>query len=268
MIPILDESSWREFRGAPKKRGLNQTTHQALIADQQGVEHKCFVKICPTQYPTPFTEAFAYLVAEALELPRPKFAALVFVPIQKLSMAMPLDQHWLAHSTALAFCASAVPGKHITSNWSFLAHFRAARAFKHNDVARIAAFDMWLENQDRHTGNLMRSKDGGYVPIDNELILYSIAWLNSGVRYVHNSLLKRAEEVLSAEAYKRFVVDIATASRSHEDALHAALPGLQRCISTMVADKASAARLDAQVMQFLKTRAHPHWLANELGCIV
>lgn len=49
MLPILPPGAWLEFRGAPAKKGQNQTTHQALIADSTGREHKCFVKASPDQ---------------------------------------------------------------------------------------------------------------------------------------------------------------------------------------------------------------------------
>lgn len=74
--------------------------------------------------------------------------------------ALGWDQHWLHYSHALAFCASTVDGKHISSRWQWLAHLRKAQAFRHEDVSRIAAFDLWVENQDRHTGNFLRTRDG------------------------------------------------------------------------------------------------------------
>jgi hypothetical protein len=267
MIEILPETAWREFRSHPKSRGQNHTTHQALIVDQQGQEHKCFVKASPANFPMAFAEAFAWLVADALDLPRPSFAALLHLPIHKLRQFMPLDQHWMNVPYALAFCSSTVEGKHIASPWRWLAHLRATKAFKNDDVARIAAFDVWIENQDRHTGNFLRTRDGDYIPIDNELILYTLVWVSSGFSYAHNSLRKQAQAVLKVPGYTKFQVSMVLASKLHEAAFVKSEPALRQLIAMMVADPVQATATATAILQFLEQRAHPDWVANELGLI-
>ena len=266
-MQILPASAWREFRGPAASKGQNHTTHQALIADQHGQEHKCYVKASPQGSPMPFAEAAAWLIAEALDLPRPKFAAVISLPVQKLRQSMPLDQHWTHYTEVLAFCASSVDGKHITHPWRWLAHIRAAKAFKNADVARIAAFDAWVENQDRHSGNFLRTRKGDYVPIDNELILYTLLWVASGLTYVHNSLRMQAKDILTSRGYLKFEGSMVVAANRHETALTSAWPSLQRLIAAMVPDPARQVALTGDILQFLSQRAHPDWLANELGRI-
>jgi hypothetical protein len=268
MIPILPESAWREFRSAPTTKGQNHTTHQALIADPSGHEHKCFVKASPPGYPMAFAEGLAWLVADALDLPRPQFAALLHLPIQKLRQCMPLDQHWMKYPHALAFCSSTVEGKHITSRWNWLAALRASRSFKHPDMARIAAFDVWIENQDRHTGNFLRTKAGDYVPIDNELVLYTLLWVAHGFSYVHNSLRQQAKMLLKSPGYAKFEVSMILAAGQHEPAFLKVTPSLQWFVEAMVADPVQGAAVATAILQFLEQRAHPDWLTNELGRIV
>ncbi|TSP11294.1 HipA family kinase [Cupriavidus campinensis] len=268
MIPILPDSAWREFRSAPANRGQNHTIHQALIVDHAGQEHKCFVKAAPQGNPMAFTEGLAWLVADALELPRPKFAALILLPVQKLRQCMPLDQHWMHYEHVLAFCSSAVPGKHITSRWNWLAAFRAARAFRHQDVARIAAFDAWVENQDRHTGNFLRNSAGDYIPIDNEFILYTLVWVASGINCAPNSLRAQAREMLKSAGYTKFEAAMVVASQQHEQAFLKVTPSLQQFITAMHADAAQGTAIAAAILQFLGQRAQSDWLANELGHIV
>jgi hypothetical protein len=267
MIPILPESAWREFRSAPKARGQNHTTHQALIVDASGQEHKCFVKASPPAYPMAFAEGLAWLVADALDLPRPKFASLLWLPIQKLRQCMPLDQHWHGVPQALAFCSSTVEGRHITSPWQWLSRLRAAQAFRREDVARIAAFDMWVDNQDRHTGNFIRTKSGDYIPIDNEFILYTLVWVASGFSCEHKSLRMQAQALLKPAGYTKFEVSMMLASKQHHPAFLKATPTLQRFIYAMVADPLRATATTTAILQFLGQRAHPDWLANELGLI-
>lgn len=269
MLPILPPSAWLEFRGAAAKKGQNQTTHQALVVDATGREHKCFVKASPDQYPMAFSEGLAWLIAEALDLPRPTFAALLELPVQKLKKHIALDQYWMHKTSALAFCCSTVEGKHISSMWQWLAKFRHAKAFKHGDVARIAAFDVWVDNQDRHTGNFLRTRGGDYIPIDNELVLYSLLWAPRGLLYNHNSLLVQARDLLTAAGYTKFQDQVVVASDQHDKALQVATPKLQQFLNALIADPDPARRsaVAGAILQFLGQRAQRGWVAQQLGVI-
>jgi len=246
------------------KAGQNLTCHQALVVDSEGREHKCFVKAAPNGNPMPFTEAVGWLVADALDLPRPRFAALILLPIPKLRQHLKLDQHWLSYTHALAFCTSTVDGKHVASRWQWLAQLRKAQAFRHPDVARIAAFDLWVENRDRHTGNFLRTRTGSYVPIDNEYILYSLVWAASVV-VAHNSLRQEARAILTAAGFSKFESEMIVASKLHGAAMQKAAPDVQRLVSVMHADEAEGVSVATAVLQFLGSRSHVDWLPNELG---
>lgn len=267
MIPILPSAAWREFRGTPNQKGLNQTTHLASIATPSGKVHKCYVKLTPPNWPTPLTEALAWLLAEALELPRPEFAALVMVPISKLKDHMPLDQHWLQYPEAIAFCSSAVDGQNPVRGWKWVAEIRKKRLYRRPEVARIGAFDQWVENQDRHLGNLLVRKSGEHVPIDNELILYSLLWPSVGLNFNHNSLVNEAKRQLTDTDFKQFAVEVARCADRHHDALLQVGPRLQAMIDALVADKNTAKILWQQVSSFLHLRAARDWLPQQLGVI-
>lgn len=267
LIPILDSKAWLEFRGKPESAGQNLTTHLALIQGPSGQEHKCYVKASPHGNPMAFTEAAGWLVADALDLPRPKFAALVSLPVAKVRAHMKLDQHWMRYPEVLAFCSSAVEGKHLTGRWKWFAQLRVQKALKHIDVMRIAAFDQWVENQDRHTGNLLRTASGGYVPIDNELILYSLIWQAAGYSYLPNSLKAQASAILKHGAYTKFEASMIVSSQSHEAAFQKAWPALLHLVNALVADPAHAQNLSNNMLQFLGSRAQPDWLPIELGHI-
>lgn len=267
MIPILPAAAWREFRGAAKNKGQNHTTHQALIADGQGGEHLCYVKASPPEFPMVVAESIAWMIAKALGLPRPEFAAVIVLPVPRLMQHMRLDQHWRRYPTVLGYCSSAVPGKHIASRWKLLAALLRVAAFRHPSVAEIAAFDTWVENQDRHLGNFLRTTQGSYVPIDNELILYSLLWLASGLTFGHNSLRAAARAQLKSGDYKRFEAAMILASDRHLPALQDVSPRLRQFILTMASDPQAGSAFAAAVLDFLNTRAQPGWLANELGQI-
>ncbi len=268
MIPILPSSAWREYRGGPPKKGLNQTTHKAMIADPTGKLHHCYVKVCPANFPTPLTEAMGWLLAEALELPRPEFAALIMVPLNKLRQFIPLDQHWLNYAETLAFCSSVVDGKTASQGWKWSAHLRTAKIYKRPEVSRISAFDHWVDNQDRNTGNLIVNGDGYCTPIDNEFILYSVLW-NGSVPFSvsHNSLLSEGKKYLRGDAYSRFMMDMALQSKLHDAALRLATPKLHALVQSIIPAQHANALWD-NIQQYLGSRAQTDWLANELGVIV
>lgn len=268
LIPVLPSSAWLEFRGRPTVQGQNLTTHQALIAAPDGTTHQCFVKFSPERYPMPFTESVAWLIADALDLPRPNFAAIIFVPLDRLRQSgMRLDQNWPLQGEVAGFCSSTVPGKHLTGRWNWLAALRKAKAFKHPDVARIAAFDSWVDNQDRHSGNLLKSEGDGFVPIDNELILYHLVWVASGLYYQHNSLRNEARHLLKQRGYSNFESAMVLASGSHAPALLTAWPRVASLVQAYVADATMALQFQQALHAFLTSRAAPGWLATELGQI-
>lgn len=216
----------------------------------------------------PLTEAIGWLIAEALDLPRPKFAALVMVPLTQLRAHLPLDQHWIKYGhEAIGFCCSAVDGKHITGRWRWTAALRKAKAFKHPGVARIAAFDTWTDNQDRHSGNLLKTMDGGYVPIDNELILYRALWMANHLYYHHNSLRREAKQLLKRAGYTRFESAMVVESDRHNIAFPAAWPHIDALLQRLIGDPTMRQNLAVTIHNFLGSRAASGWLATELGQI-
>jgi hypothetical protein len=46
-VQPLDQTTWRQLRSKAGNQGLNSKTHTAVIADQAGAEHRCFVKLLP-----------------------------------------------------------------------------------------------------------------------------------------------------------------------------------------------------------------------------
>lgn len=267
MITILPPEAWREFRGTPSTKGLNQTTHLAMIEGQSGQLHRCYVKLTPANWPTPLTESIAWIILNTLGLPRPEFAALLKVPIQKLANCMPLDQHWLGREYALGFCVSAVDGKGVDQGIRWLQTKRRKAVFKRPEIARLSAFDKWMENQDRHFGNLLIRNMGEHVPIDNELVLYSLLWPASKLTFAHNSLLDAASSILKPDEYKRFLVETAKSAEGHQDAFDKAETYIEELILKLIPDRQVATSLQESIKHFLINRSTVSWMQHQLGVI-
>jgi hypothetical protein len=268
MIPILPIQSWAEFRGQTSKTelGANLTTHKALIRDETGKLHYCYVKISPQGRPTPITEGIAWLIARELDLPRPEFAALIIVPINRLrESGMRLDQHWDSYQRALGFCSEAVQGKSLAQGWKWGVAGRTTKFFRSGDARRIIAFDEWTDNADRHSGNMMRSKEGYYVPIDNEYILHEILW-NKGLSRI-NRLLPEGRTYLTPADHLRLKVEAAQASHKHAAAITSAEPHIKMMISQLMPNAVQALQISNDICGFLHTRSGRDWLAKKLEVI-
>lgn len=269
MIPILPPHAWREFRAPAPNQGSNKTTHLALVEAPDGKLHKCFVKMVPNGWPSVLTEALAWLLAEALDLPRPEFAAIVPVPVPELRRLMPLDQHWVGYGGLWpAFAASAVEGKALAQRWRWLYMLQSRSALSHNDVQRVAAFDEWVDNRDRNLGNVLRTSSGRFVPIDNEFAFFQPIWtaIAPGFGVGHNSLLLEAERRLTSDGFKQFKVKTAVSSDAHIDAYSRAKPALMQTIAALAPGPAGT-QLAAAVDHFLSPRAPKTWMCQHLQVI-
>lgn len=270
MISILPSAAWREYRGQPSKHGANKTTHLATIEGPDGKLHRCYVKMVPGRWPTVLTESIAWLIADALDLPRPGFAAIVAVPVDRLRQCMALDQHWLGYNEWPGFCAEAVDGKAPVQTWRWLDWLTAKGVFKKEEVRRISAFDEWVENRDRHRGNLIRRSDGTCVAIDNEFALWSPVWtaiMGPGFNVVPQSLLTQAQASMKPAAMSRFKVEVARAGDRHAAAYVMTEQAVIDTIKALVADPAASAQLVGFVTSFLRARSDPTWLRGQLGVI-
>lgn len=77
----------------------------------------------------------------------------------------------------------------------------------------------------------------------------------------------QAQALLKPAGYTKFEVSMMLASKDHQPAFLKATPALQQFIFAMVADPVRATETTTAILQFLGQRAHPDWLANELGLI-
>jgi hypothetical protein len=269
MVELLPPDSWATFRGQPKEKGQNQTTHLADIIGAGGVTRECYVKLAPPGWLTPLTEAAGWLLARELSLPVPEYAAIVLVPLDRLRQAMPLDQHWLKYPMWPAFCCSTVSQPGTLRRWMWRTSHRPPKLFERPEVSGVSALDEWADNQDRHTGNLLVDHTGQCVVIDNEFMLYGPLW-HGRVPFTvaKNSLLAQAQASLNAARCQRFKLEVARSANRHATALAACTPLIDSVVDRLIPDPAEAHALKTTVSAFLTGRSASGWLANQLGVIV
>lgn len=259
-VQILGSNSWREYRGKVSMPGSNGTTHLAVVADQHGQLHDCYVKLMEPTQPNLLCEAVGWLLARELKIPTPEFAAVVMVPTGHLSQYLSLPADILAIPEHPAWCCEVVRGKAIRQISRWLIHLAIRKCLASEDTRAIAALDIWADNQDRNFGNVIQM-GSRYVAIDHEALLHSLF----PPRYERRSVVDSARDILSQEAFKEFCVATAAASKSH----FGAFPSASLKISQFVQTAYGAGHpIEQAVIAFLKNRSNLTFVSRELGVLI
>lgn len=257
------------MRGVPK-RSTHPGVHIASVQTEDGKVRKCFVKPGAATSPCVIIESIAWLLAKALNLPRPAYAAVLAVPIEKLKGKVKLDSSWSGDKECLAFCAEAVDGSNLAQIWDHGRWLEKRNIFRSREMSAVAAFDEWVNNVDRHMGNVLRRADGVHVPIDNEYALYEPVWklMRPSINIKRQTILESAERVLGGKSFGNFKIEAARAAQNHQRAFADAKQEVVDTIDALVPDQNEASRLKKIVCDFLDGRAAPAWLASTLRVIV
>jgi hypothetical protein len=258
-VQILGENSWREYRGSVAAPGLNATNHLAVIADNNGGLHDCYVKLMDAREPNLLCEAVGWLLARELDIPVPEFAAVVMVPTQVLSQHMSLPAWTMSHSTCPAWCCEVVRGRSLRQIHKWFVWLAIRRCLKSQDVHSIAAMDVWADNQDRNFGNVILAGKR-YIAIDHEALLHALF----PPRYGRNTVVDSAGRTLSQEAFKSFCVFVAHAAANHAAAFPMVSPKISQFIQ---AAYGSVNSVEKMVLDFLQTRSDVKFVGHELGVI-
>ena len=263
-VPILNASAWREYRGKPSSSGINETTHLAKIADQSGQLHNCFVKLMAPGSPALLCEAIGWILASASGVTCPQFAGIVLIPIDELRKHVALPAHFNGMTLCPAWFSEVVAGKAVLQIHKMKFFLARKTCLRSKDVRKIAAFDQWSDLRDRNFGNVIQSSKGGYVAIDHETLLHDLLWLSVAV-WEERSLLEEARSALPSSEFKRFQIDMATASTAHSPALDSSKKAVENIIQKLLPRHAQD--LSSAVIDLLEKRSAAEWLPNKLGVI-
>lgn len=265
---FLNETAYRQFRAMPPNQGVNTTTHTAIVADQAGKEHRCYVKLLPDPTsPRLVCEALGWVLTGAAGLLRPDFGAVLLVPVSKLPDPLRSHSSLAGLATCPSWCASEInPGRQVAH--ARMGHYDIARERKSLLEAKtsrqIAAFDEWADVADRNLGNVVVTPKKTYHPIDHETLLYDTLWTDKTM--ARKSLLSMAEQKLDAEKLKRFKVDMCNAAKGHAAALANAQASLQDVIDSMFDPPVNQQKWQ-QVLGALQTRSEQTWMSDRLKVI-
>ena len=242
----------------------------ATVVDQNGAERKCFLKFIDLENsPGLLCEGLGWLLASSAGVRVPEFAAIVMVPISELSKSVSLPSWLSGHTEYPAWCVQVVDGKSIAEIHKWFFWFQRNQCLKSNDAPSVAAFDIWTNNQDRNYGNVIRSKQGGYVAIDHEVLLHDLVWKNIfGIEYQERSLLKEAMCRLGAKDSHEFKCNAALAAGKHGTALDESWQDASLYFHAIVPNATNHSAVLSAIYNYLYARSASGWMSQELGVIV
>ena len=267
-INIYDSSAWLEFRGSPKVKGVNTTTHFAKITDEVGKLHSCYVKLLNMNTPSLLGEAIGWLLANSNNVPCVQFACIVLVPITKLEKHITLPEWVKGYDTYPAWCTEIVNGKSLAQlhKWEYFLYKK--KCIKSKDVSAMAAMDYWTDNKDRNSGNVIRTSSGKYIAIDHETLLHDLLWLPLGIKFEEKNLFNFARQELSTIELQQFHLDVAVAGNQHEAGYKSSSEAISEILFKIYGDQQNTKELNNKIQSFIEPRSKLGWLSNELGVIV
>lgn len=156
------------------------------------------------------------------------------------------------------------PATTIIHKWKFF--IGQVRCLYSADTQKIASFDLWTDNADRHMGNVMRGADGSYVAIDHESLLTSPVWKPTGKYYKANRLVDSAAALLPKKKKNQFYGGIALAAGTHAQALANVSTDVQ-VLADDLGVELNMNNLANVILNFLNARSLPAWMPATISTL-
>ena len=180
-IDLLPTTAYFRFLDTVSE-GRQADTHAALLRINNRAQ-RYYVKCYGPHAKPLFNEIAGFLLADAAALPQAKSAALITLPGDFLNRLHPgrgfdTAAHWLCWATTAITHADGSRAPSATTH--FNGHLASIaddlKQWKH--LPGLLAFDEWVANIDRNTGNLLRLSASDYAVIDHGAILTGPDWIS------------------------------------------------------------------------------------------
>lgn len=266
---FLDESAYGRFVAWPDKKGWNASTHLARLDFGLGDEPAYVKLMYLDHWPALANEAIGWQMAHACGIPAPERAAVLTANASHW-------RDWLGTLPAgcpnagdiAAWCSSlcALDDHH---SWIAMSEDSAAAAlFKSTLGRKIAAFDTWLHNPDRHPNNLLRLGNGGWAVIDHEMIFNGLLgnwrkperdFATAPYPLARLDALAKSGKLTHSEA-DRIRSDMIHHADAHIQSIARGLPYLSDTLETIEPPQSQKS-----VLPLIVDRAWPFWMRGTLG---
>ena len=180
-VDLLPPTAYFRFAGVMSE-GRQACTHAALL--RIGVRTERYYIKCYGPLAKPlFNEMAGYLLAASSGLPQATRAALIALPGSHLDsihpgMGFAAEAHWLCWATTAIAASDGAQRPSATTHFNGQLSLIAGDLKIWKGLPALLAFDEWVANVDRNTGNLLRLAAGEYAVIDHGAILTGPDWVS------------------------------------------------------------------------------------------
>lgn len=277
-VPAVERFSthYERYNGPVGALGANVTTHTAAVRFAEG-SGLAVVKAFSVFDKGWLNEAIAWVLGSALGVNVPPRAMLLAAAPSDLAGATEpelvlANKNLAMHGPVVLWCASRLDVKPPQSVWS--ANW-ATQILRGESGQRLAAFDGWIGNCDRHRDNSPYWKARGVIAaIDHERMAFGQDWIASSplhqdVLGVHGTALlevfhaaRKSKAIVNKQA-KAIEAGLVTFSKGHGPELAKLRSQIEQFVSSHASTGAAA-----NLLTFLEDRAKDSYISGRVGVIV
>lgn len=232
IIKVLNPNSYRSFKGWITETGnMNPVFVASFKHPSESKPIDMYAKIYSFKAGnrSVFNELIGYLMANALELPQPKYACIAFIPTSQLIKNIPngalnesLNAEVFQNNIYPIFCTSKIDPSQTAYQYYNCVEAVAQELAKWPDMGKAVAMDNTICHTDRHVNNVLRTGVNKYYLIDNGILIDTDGWKIKDLEpntHFKNKLLYLSEHLMTENQFTKVKGEAILACDNHTHAL-------------------------------------------------
>lgn len=234
VIKVLAPHSYRSFKGwITETDNVNPVFVASFTHPLEHTPIDMYAKLYSLQpnNRSIFNEIVGYLMADALNLPQPKYACIALIPTEKLKQNIDcnftdanLEKEIFSNSYYPVFCSSKIdPSETAFQYYGGVIETVVSELSKWSDYGKAMAMDNTICHADRHLNNILRTGTNKYHLIDNGILVSHNGWSTSDLNptsQFRNVLLEITSGYMTNKQCKSIKGQAIIACDEHEDAFN------------------------------------------------
>lgn len=277
-FPILVDADYFGYLAPISHRGANESTHIADIRyPVQRAPVKSVVKLLPPGGLQACNEAISWLVLRAIGIPSPKMAALLLISEKKAKAVLGsriVNSEFVHDGYVMAWASQLQESRSIRALFAgSAADEKWLAVLKTEAGAKLAAFDEWLHNRDRNTGNVLYAGDGSCLAIDHEQVFNFQNWHAAELQHAEEfgdslRVLDRAQRgnKLKPDEWKGITNAMIHHSHGHAEALNVCRQQVEELLLRVYSAE-SGTKFSERILNFISARCTDHWMQQRVGAL-
>lgn len=277
-FPILGDADYLGYLASIDHRGANASTHIADIRyPVQRAPVRSVVKLLPPSGLQACNEAISWLVLRAIGVPSPRMAALLVLSEKKAKAVLGariVSNEFVQDGHVMAWAAQWQDSRSIRALFAgSVADDKWLSVLKTEVGSQLAAFDEWLHNRDRNTGNVLYAGDGSCIAIDHEQVFNFQNWHAADLQHAAEygdslRILDRAQRgnKLKPEEWRYITNAMIHHSQAHSEALNVCRQQVEELL-LKVYQAEFGAKFAERIFKFISVRCSDQWMQQRVGAL-